>query len=360
MMKTNLSTINRDIFRLTTGEIAGEECTLVTPLENWSGWNKENLIFRSSIWNSEGELISAGFPKFFNWNESSHICPEPTDIRKCEVVEKIDGSLLILSRYKGELICRTRNSFDTLFMQSHSDIKVLKEKYPLVFNLNMDDVSYLYEWTTPNNIIVLNYGPEPELKLVGLVHHKDYSLARQKELDLIAESLEVGRPKWYSFSSLEDMILDVSLMENKEGVCCYYNNGQSIKKVKSLDYLKRHAFKSNICLETALDLYLNWGEPSYLDAMSLLVKEFDFECGQIATPFISKVVDAKKEVDKIIQSFKSTVNEVKCMIRKDAARIIVQKYGDTNRAGFVFSLLDNKPIDRDGIKKLYYQVLKGR
>ncbi len=48
--------------------IAGEVCTFVHPPKDFFDWEESNLHLRSSIWNAEGELISAGFKKFFNFS----------------------------------------------------------------------------------------------------------------------------------------------------------------------------------------------------------------------------------------------------------------------------------------------------
>jgi len=44
--------------------------------------------------------------------------------------------------------------------------------------------------------------------------------------------------------------------------------------------------------------------------------------------------------------------------RKVQAQQILAAYGNTNRAAFVFTLLDGKSLSKDQLKKLLYQVTK--
>jgi hypothetical protein len=44
--------------------------------------------------------------------------------------------------------------------------------------------------------------------------------------------------------------------------------------------------------------------------------------------------------------------------RKEQAQLVISSYGETNRAAFVFKILDNRPLGKDEYKKLLFQVLK--
>ena len=169
IMKINLyNDINRDEFIVKDVIIANECCYLVTPKHIGTKWTRDNLIFRSSIWNSNGELISAGFKKFFNYHEQPDLEYQPTDLKGCTSVEKLDGSLLIVSKYKGEMIYRTRGTNTVVNMENSYEIPLLVEKYKKFFKSNIwysdtTEWSYLFEWITPTNKIVINYGDEGDV-----------------------------------------------------------------------------------------------------------------------------------------------------------------------------------------------------
>lgn len=341
--------------------IAGETCWLVQPVHVGAKWTKDNLHFRSSVWNSQGELISASFPKFFNWDEKPDIYPVPKDLGNCDILDKLDGSTLIISLYKGELIVRTRGTVDATKLDNGHEIEALKKKYPLVFDSKslQDGFSYIYEWTSPTNQIVLNYGEEPGIYLTAIIRHGDYSLFKQIALDLVAVGLKVRRPLRYSFASIEDMIKTVDCLKGKEGVCVYYNNDQSIRKVKSAEYLAAHKMKSELgSIDKVIDLWFILNRPSYQEFEQYINSKFDFEIFTLCRGYVSQICDGWKEVEKILQGMESFVAPLKFLSRKEAAEKILQAYGQTNRSGMAFSILSDKELKTDDYKKLLYQVLK--
>jgi hypothetical protein len=96
---------------------------LVNPVDMGCQWDSSNLIFRSSVWDSEGNLVSAGFKKFFNLFEKPELSPGVEELSDAEIIEKIDGSCLIISRYKDRLIIRTRGTFTTDNLPNADDIR---------------------------------------------------------------------------------------------------------------------------------------------------------------------------------------------------------------------------------------------
>lgn len=354
--------IDVEAFTITKGSIAGEEVSLITPKTMWCNWKESDLVLRSSIWNKDGDLISAGYKKFFNWAEHPAIDPLPISDKGYIFTEKIDGSCLIVSKYKGELIIRTRGTFSATKMANGNEVDYLINKYPKAFSFERDTppFSRIFEWTTPTNKIVLDYGSDPELWLTGIIFHDDYSYEYQEHLDQIAVDLGVKRPKTYKFDTLAEMQDTVHAFKGIEGVCTYYNNGQSIRKVKGVEYLAKHRFKSMVSMETTIDLYFQYGQPDFKAFETLLITEFDYECYEMVRGFASKIAEAKKEVVKIIEHMRSFVTGLttRGLSRKDMAQEIIQAYGSTNRASFAFTILDNREIKEDGIKKLIYQCLK--
>lgn len=275
----------------------------------------------------------------------------------------VHNSLLIVSRYKGELMVRTRGTLDATALENGYEVAILKQKYPKCFDNPLLDTgrTLLFEWLSTTNKIILTYPDCPDMKLVGCILHEDYSYVSQDTLDDIAKELNVGRPRRYAFKSIQDMLTAVEALKDQEGFCFYYHDGQDIKKIKSPWYLALHRFKSNCSLEYILDFYVANGEPSYNDFAAKISQTFDHECLALALPFASQVVDAGREVKKILAGMKKFVDEKVRPLptRKEQAQLVLSSYGKTNRSGFVFQTLDGKQIDNDGIKKLYWQVLKG-
>jgi hypothetical protein len=325
---------------------------------------------RSVVVNYAGEVISAGFPKFTNWGENPDHFPVPNSLKHCTVVEKLDGSLLIVTKYNGQYILRTRGTVDASTLANGHELEIFKERFKDGLQKLVDDsptwkspdtwpLSLLFEWVSPINKIVLNYGEQPDWYLVGIVNHNDYSLATQSELD-IWSNLGFKRPPTYTFSGVEDLLKDVDQWRGKEGVVVYSKNDQMLHKVKAMDYLIKHRFKSEATLENTLDLYFNYDKPSYQEFASKLTETFDYECFEMVRGYASQVCDASKEVNKIVDGFKSFIdNQLKSLsTRKEQAQKVISSYSESNRSSMIFSLLDGKNLTTDQQKKLFWQVLK--
>jgi len=341
----------------------GEIVYLIQPQHIGTKWTQDNKHMRSVVVNYEGEVISAGFPKFTNWGENPDHFPVPNSLRNCTVMEKLDGSLLSVSKYKGQYILRTRGTVDASVLANGFELEVFKSTILNKLEDNNDTWGYsvLFEWLSPVNKIVLSYGDEPMWKLIGFIDHTDYSLATQDMLDLMAKKYDFLRPETYTFTDVNDLLRNVDKWKGKEGVCVYSKNDQYIHKVKSSDYLIKHRFKSEATLENTLDLYFSYGKPSYQEFESKLTETFDYECFEMVRGYASQICDASKEVNKIIDGFKSFVNnQLKGLIRKEQAQKVISSYSESNRSSMIFSLLDGKTLTSDQHKKLFWQVLKSK
>lgn len=360
-MKIDLKSIDRDNFLVHESSIYGEPLYLIQPQHIGCKWTQENKIFRSSIWNAEGELVSAGLPKFVNWGENPEVFPTPKSLTGCMAVEKIDGSLLIVSKYRGQLIIRTRGTFDARVHDNANELESLTKNNLLFERLktfNDYDCSYLFEWVSPTNRIILNYGEKPDFYLVGIVKHEDYSLSTQDYLDWFASKYSFRRPTTYTFTSLEELISNVEQWKGKEGICLYSKGGQEIHKIKGKWYLQLHSLKSEISsAEKLVDVYLNWGMPTYQEFEKKIIETFDFELFSQIRGDVSKICEAKIEADKIINHMLTFISPLKNEPRKNAALEIIKSYGQTNRKSMCFLLLDGKMLGDKEYKTLILQSL---
>ena len=365
-MKIDLSIINTESFHVNDVVVNGELMYLVIPKEMGCVWTQENKIFRSSVWSFDGELISAGFFKFVNLGENPEVFPVPTSLKNATVMAKVDGSALIISKYKGEFIIRTRGTVDASKMEKNGhEIEIFKKE--ILSKLSEHDTndtwnySLIFEWTSKLNKIVIDYGEVPQFFFIGAVNHEDYSLWTQKLLNEYAKLLSLVRPETYTFTTLTDLVENVNLWKGREGVVIYHKNDQEIHKCKAMDYLIKHRFKSNATLENTIELFFNFDMPSYQEFETKLVEMFDWECFTMIQNFLSIICDGWKEVKEIENGLKKFVESVKSLpTRKDQALKIISSYGGekNSRAGMVFTLLDGKPLDKNQRMKLLYQVLK--
>jgi len=361
-MKIDISSIDRTQFMVHDHSLNGEIVHLIQPQHIGTQWRQDNKHMRSVVVNYDGEVISASMPKFTNWGENPEHFPVPNSLKHCTVVEKLDGSTLIVSKYNGQYILRTRGTVDASTMANGFELELFKSTILSKLQDNNDTWNYsiIWEWLSPINKIVLSYGDEPMWKLIGFINHINYSLAQQDMLDAMAKKYDLLRPEIYTFTDISDMLQIVDKWQDSEGVCLYSKNGQTIHKIKSAIYLIKHRFKSEATLENTLDLYFNYDKPSYQEFASKLTETFDYECFEMVRGYASQVCDASKEVNKIVDGFKSFIdNQLKSLsTRKEQAQKVISSYSESNRASMIFSLLDGKSLTADQQKKLFWQVLK--
>jgi T4 RnlA family RNA ligase len=260
------------------------------------------MHFRSSVYNADGELISASFPKFFNWGEHPELTPLPKSLDGATLMEKLDGSTLIVSKYKGNFMIRTRGTIDASKMEKNGwEVEFLMEKYPEIKNKakSQDTWNYslIFEWISPNNQIVINY-TEPDIRLIGCICHDDYRLVTQSSLETLAKDLGIGRPQSFKFDTIEEMTTAIEGLKGQEGIVVYFNNDQSLLKVKGAWYLALHRMKSELSsIDGIADLYFSLGgNLSYDEFMKHITDVFDYELAKMIMGSVSKIVDSKKEV----------------------------------------------------------------
>ena len=365
-MKIDLDKVDRTQFMVHEHSLNGEIVHLIQPQHIGTKWTQDNKHMRSVVVNYDGEVISAGFPKFTNWGENPDNFPVPNSLRNCTVMEKLDGSLLIVSKYNGQYILRTRGTVDASTMANGHELElfkdtILKTLESKIVTWSTWKFSILFEWVSPINKIVLNYGDEPDWYLVGMICHDDYELHSQPDLDDFAKRHNLKRPATYTFSDVNDLLQIVDKWQDREGVCLYSKNGQCIHKIKAAKYLTLHHMKSELSnIEKIMDVWLEQGMPDYNTFYNYIFTTFDFELAEQIKGTISRIADGKKEVNKIVEGMNSFVNNRLRSLpsRKEQAQLVISSYGETNRAAFVFKILDNRPLGKEEYKKLMFQVLK--
>jgi hypothetical protein len=352
---------DREDFNFKDCVIAGDECWLITPKDMSTKWTDEIARFRSCIVRkSDNFVVSQGFGKFTNFGERPDFQPWDSSW-KIEARHKLDGSLLIVSKYKNELICRTRGTVDARQLPNGHEINLLIKKYPLVFSLERmkDGMTYLYEWTTPSNIIVIREHDTPTLTLLGIVENETGRYVSHF-LDTIASHLGVERPARYQYSSVEECILDVDAWRGKEGVVLYSPDGQTLKKIKASEYCELHKLATGIKnIKQVMELFLASPKFTSGDQFYKYVETtLDFEIAE----------KIKSEIDTVVQAYNNYLIKVDNIIelvdsfrfvetRKECAMLITSRYKDW-RAGYAFTLLDNREISDKILSNAVFQELE--
>lgn len=205
-------------------------------------WNNYTLNLRGTVLEeNDYNQISYPFPKFFNFQELETLGIEiPRE--KYRIFEKMDGSLISIFRYNGEIVVASSGSFTS----PHAIIAegLLKTLYVHLLKEIRDEYTYLFELIHPDNQIVVDYGNEKKLVLLGVIRNDGtenfdiLDIMQSKGFDVVRE---------YSNMTLQDVIKEIfsDKFENREGFVVQYENGFRIK-FKYDEYFKIHKLVSGL------------------------------------------------------------------------------------------------------------------
>lgn len=234
----------------------------VYPLEIWnytekvqyeSLWDEVTLSCRGLVtWTDTGEICARPFRKFFNLEEGKHT-PTPN----FEVFEKIDGSLIIAFFVWDRWFVASRGSFA-------SDQAVAGQKlldYLDTSGLH-DDYTYLFELTAPWNRIVVDYGKEDKLTLLGSIRthdgqEMDYEILQRTSKDLGCDIT----PRYDGISDYSELKGKIS--NKAEGFVIRFSNGERIK-IKGEEYLRLHKIMTNLSTTAVWEVLSAGGDFSNL------------------------------------------------------------------------------------------------
>ena len=243
-------------------------------------WDDITLQCRGLVTNSKGQIVARPFKKFFNLEEMDS--PPSGEFK---VYEKMDGSLGILFYYeeeltderryniwfnnnyetgmerffdpnnlpdfdnsyyeptpktKGEWILATRGSFTS--PQAIKGKEILDKKYD-VSSLRKDN-TYLFEIIFKENRIVVNYGDDEKLVLLGAIHTETGNEVPDSSLFFMQEGdweLVMTYKTWGEGYDL----LKKEIQKDREGYVIKFKNGFRMK-IKGDEYVRLHKILTNI------------------------------------------------------------------------------------------------------------------
>jgi T4 RnlA family RNA ligase len=351
----NLSNLDTESFKVKAGEINGNPVFLINPADFDCKWTKDNLRFRSLLVDNYGNILSHSLRKFFNFTEKPDLYPNPENFNDLILEGKIDGSLVCVDWIFGSLNLRTRGTINYKTLENAADFDYIIQKYPnleSVARANSDD-TLLFEITTPNNVIILKYENEPEIRFLGFIHKKTglYYPAYSESGKEYVKHIGCKVPEIYKIEgSLLDINDNIKKWENKEGCVLKYGDSQNFIKFKSLQYLNLHRFKSQCNLNNLLDLFFQYDCPDFVTFLDKIEKDFDFECMVQAKSLCIQIFDTYLSCLDDIYNLKQIVEQNKDLTAKEFAIKILAEYKDNS--SYLFTLRKLGELNKKDIRKL--------
>ena len=345
--------INRNDFQVSERELEGVgKVILITPTFTKHKWSDEDRHFRSLLCLPDGKVVSSGFFKFHNHGEA----PELDRITEQAILNgtawftnKEDGSLLIRSVINGRVVFRTRGSHTMEDKFSEPIMKLIEEKYPVLLDPTIDArYSVLFEYTSPDNLIVVQYD-EPKLTVLGLMDltgdpYPEF-VSDPDILSMLEASYGTPAVKFYHLpNSLPEIIDQVRGWKGKEGIVvwCRLPNGKlHLSKIKADEYKRLHALKFQLSDEKIRQLcwYKN------ITTLDQLKAEFfrlgvDWEAVTFVEPIFNAFISKKEKVTQQVQALIARIQEEDVEnfpTRKDKARRI-EELSEGNRRMFAVGI----------------------
>lgn len=203
-------------------------------------WDVVTLDTRGLILDGDGHVIARPFRKFFNLQE--HRIEDIPFNRPFTVYEKMDGSLGIT--YKGEdgkLYIATRGSFESDQAKRATQMLHDNERLYNLLDPITDTLTTLFEIIYPENRIVVDYGTEEKLVLLGSYHKETGKFSPPDKFKVYLHELEI--PRTFQVKSIED--LKDMTEDNFEGYVVRFDTDFRVK-VKLDEYVRLHRLMTNV------------------------------------------------------------------------------------------------------------------
>ena len=304
-------------------------------------WDKVTLQCRGLVTDNNGDVVAYPFKKFFNIEENRH-----TPTENFEVYEKMDGSLGILFFYEGKWVVATRGSFTST--QAVKARELLDTKY----NLESIPKGYttLFEIIYPENRIVVDYGDEEKLVVLGMTNRFN-----GKELDyesLVNMHSESGIPVVKRYDGIKDYSTLKGMIEsNAEGFVVKFSNGDRMK-IKGEEYLRLHKIMTNVSTTGVWELLSNGGDIN--EFLKDVPDEFYKKVKDYADTLKYGYVQVSEHCGKSHNYFrygKYNDREVEPTKKEYAEHVMTN--GHPPYRSVMFAMWDGKPYD-----KLIWNILK--
>lgn len=308
------------------------------------GANFENDYIRCSgglTFDKDDNIYLRGYEKFFNYlqletreNVSEDFKEQYSRIQESEYIrvrEKMDGTLILVGEYQGELLVGTKSSIDNEYTRLVKPL--VKEKLPNIEKY-LKGYTLTMEYVAPDNRIGVTYDKE-DLILLHVVKNKTGQLYEGEFLQEIVhypEPYPLTLPKTTGYS-LKELLELQKTKKNFEGWVVINNYGNLIK-FKTEDWYKEKGKYELIFFPRKVtqnvvgqiyDAYVNDG----LD--DLVAYKNQFHSG---AKYVDKVIETMyhmiDHIDKLIEKYGTDYRNMAQEYMGNIA-INIHKYGYNDR-----------------------------
>ena len=299
-------------------------------------WDEVTLMCRGLVTNSGGEIIAYPMKKFFNYSQLKAWDKVPSG--DFDVIEKVDGSLIQMFRYEGEIVVCSKGSFNSAQAQMAKEI--LRERSLLLAHIK-DNLNYIFELIHPDNRIVVDYKDKIDLIFLTAIDCSGKEVGYNVGLPGFPSPTMYNDLRHKNLEYLRDFIED-----GQEGFILRFKSGERMK-IKSEEYLRLHRIVTNTSSKGIWKTLKEGGDIK--EMMERTPDEFDeWVFKTIGKLFYNKRVIIFELMKEYAYGFDLRLYNLKgetaipLVPRKDIARY----FKTCKHTGLLFSLLDGRDIDQ--------------
>ncbi len=349
------------------------QVVLITPGFDKHSWEDDELHLRSLMLAPNGHILSSGFPKFVNYGEK----PEHDRLAQEAIIsgrawhsEKMDGSLIIRSVINGQVHFRTRGSHKLADEFEGPVMDLIRTCYPLLLDPNVESVpntSQLFEYTSPDNRIVLEY-EEPRLTYLASMWWDQYdgvtiSHWRQNNVEYVAANMGVPAVQYHELPYGPEVLLEeVRGWEASEGIVVRCEVPGRVQphfvKIKAAEYVRLHSLKYHLTREKVI-MFCYTQNLNSLDELKEEMYQLgvDWEAVSFIQPHFEEYLERKRRINAEVSEFIAEVDkqEVAKLPTRKRIALTLQKIADGNRGLFNIGIqyvLGNKDVVKVGADAL--------
>jgi T4 RnlA family RNA ligase len=161
--------ILKDNIKIKQETVAGKVFNIVSYIYNNNDTFNDPLLLESRgiTFEEDGKIVSRPFEKFFGLDGSQWTLSKDLDFTDAEFYLKVDGSMITFVPIDGQIYAKTKKSFfSDVAISCQNDFgnnELLKHLITSFPNL-----TFIFEYTSPSNRVVIDYGKTPELTLLAV------------------------------------------------------------------------------------------------------------------------------------------------------------------------------------------------
>lgn len=202
-----------------------------------------------------GQCLALTFPKFFNIGEREETLPHNLPWNsKYVVTSKIDGSMIIPVLIQDNIVFKTKKSFysDVAIYANEMASENVKECSKMLLERNLTPI---FEFTSPKNKIVLDYGKDPKFTLLAVRDMKNGIFIGREYLEFIGKEYQIDvTPKFEK--SKDELFADVQTLKNFEGYVIQFESGMFVK-LKTIWYNENHRIHTELRERDVAEMVVN-------------------------------------------------------------------------------------------------------